>query len=396
MRKTVFHHIPKTGGTTMISILNQQVNVDEIASNKLFGMPAILVNKSQPKFKDLKNFPLIHGHFDATLFDEGFNDHFRFTILRRPIKRLYSLFNDWKNKSESDLAGAHDCELVIAEKAKKMDLYTFLEEMDFPEKTLFDNATVRQLSGKLKKFKIEEEDYDLAVKNLESMDFVCLLELFDLSLHFLFQELDIKSPNLIPKLNYRNYDRDLEINDKIKDACYWDEKLYRIGISLFHEKTKKIIHDSKPKPIISIPKVDQMDFKMSMGLKGVNWHEREGVGTDKVWRWTGPNRKSSFDINLNKNSKNYTIKIKIISVIDQEIVNNLNLYFNDNPIPWKLVGVEDGEQVIVGHIDPKLIHDNDDKIEIEVPYTISHHEVDPTIIDKRKKGVAITEISIAS
>ena len=86
----IFHHIPKTAGTTFRSILERQYNVDNIY--EIWGDKNLMIKnfKIIPQ-KDRFQYKLIYGHQALKLYDYV-NKPVVITMLRSPVDRIISLY----------------------------------------------------------------------------------------------------------------------------------------------------------------------------------------------------------------------------------------------------------------------------------------------------------------
>lgn len=393
--KIFFHHIPKTAGTTLIGYLNQRADIADIIKPNSFGVPPRDVREDDVRVhKDkIRTYNIIHGHFPVAHFNEDFSDYFRFTFIRNPLRRMVSLYNDWRSKSAESLKNAHPDDLIIHDISNSYDIVNFLKHRIYPITGLFDNAQVRLLSGAMEVDIVTSEHYKAAVKTLDQMDFVGITELFQSSLTHLFSRLGWEVPDTVLQSNKRKYNFDYELLDNatIVDAIKWDLQLYDYAMDRYNHFINARPEDIQNKSYqVDLYNNPTVRIDMSQGFDGIGWHVREGVGGEHIWRWTGPDLRSTLNMSIT-GSGSCKFQIGVISVIDQEILENANFYIGDTPLSWNLIGVVDGVQVIEGEIGG-LDQNIEGPLIIEVPYVISHHDIDEQITDKRKKGLAITFI----
>lgn len=80
----IFYHIPKTGGTTMTFLLNQQFGPENICRDNFY------YENEKRSVDDLGRFSFIRGHFFVNSNLKKIVKAKRITILRDPIDRIIS------------------------------------------------------------------------------------------------------------------------------------------------------------------------------------------------------------------------------------------------------------------------------------------------------------------
>jgi len=399
--KIAFHHIPKTAGTTLISILDQNYDLSEILPGKYFGKPArdVEVNDIITRGENIQKYSLIRGHFPAPGFDNIAKEYFRITVLREPTRRLFSLYNDWRSKTEQSLSNAHPHDVRAARLAKEYSISDFLKHRVHPITALFDNGQVRMLADCMSQNEINEEALDKAKATLDKMQLVGITEMLDCFLNILCEYCDWTYPDHYQSLNTRKYNlEELESIDKdiLFEYTKWDRRLYDYAKKLFNNKLNEHLDYLKSKQAIGVKQntKNSISLDMTQGFKCKGFHVREGLGGKHVWRWTGPSVSSTVSIRLVPHL-DYVINIDIISVIDQKIVDGLKIKFNNIDLNVKHIGIVENQQRVTAHINRDFIEeDKADELEIITPFTISHAQVQPETNDDRQKGIAITKIDI--
>ena len=86
----IFHHIPKTAGTTFRSILIRQYNQDKVYD--IWGDKKLIINNFKNMSKNRRyRYKLILGHQAFKLYDY-INNPLVITMLRSPVARVISLY----------------------------------------------------------------------------------------------------------------------------------------------------------------------------------------------------------------------------------------------------------------------------------------------------------------
>ncbi|MGM0543975.1 MAG: sulfotransferase family 2 domain-containing protein [Pseudomonadota bacterium] len=400
--KVLFHHIPKTAGTTLIAYLEQFFSISDTFPEEALGMLARDVRRSDiiANSEYISGFPLIHGHYAVTAFEPLAKGRVRFTFLREPSDRLLSLYNDWCTKSEESLATASAADRDTALAARSLSLVSFLSRTEWPVPALFDNAQVRLLSGRMDEPEIGKIALDEAIANLKAMDFIGLTEYFEISLSVLSSRLGLQRPEKVEPLNRAKRQKDLEKLSgqallEVERCTRYDKLLYEYACKLFDRQVSlmlsKSVIDKKSTTQAIMPAPTQYRLTMDMGFSGAGWHVREGIDSKRPWRWTGPDTESCVAFRL-ANERDYLVTLHIVSVIDQAIVDDITLFVHNEALNIKWLGVNDGEQLIAAIIPARLLSSSGNELVIKVPYTVSHASVQPETEDYRQKGVAITEV----
>ncbi len=247
-QKVVFLHIPKTAGMTFTSILKSLFPENEI-------FPAYQAFKLREDFEqNEKLYRLFAGHWDYSDIERFQAKPVVLTFLRDPIERMASQFYHLK-KSPDDA--------ITKNRLRPWDkrLVQLAKEMEFEKFCAFDDSEIdrmanlqtRHLCGKVSTPnpgpEKEKERADLigqAIQNIRQIEFVGIVEEFELSLKLFFRMFrlseempEYKSIN-INKVRPREINRAVfEENAVAKNRIELDRQLYETGKEIFYARLKE-------------------------------------------------------------------------------------------------------------------------------------------------------------
>ena len=132
-----FIHLPKNAGTTLISIIDNHFELEEICSTQLWWELTKISRKELLKYK------FFRGHFIYGIYNFLPSKPAYITMLRHPVERAISIYEFWRNTSnkwldkaiadyqlakEVDLNSANEIkkEINIYKKAKSLSFKDFL------------------------------------------------------------------------------------------------------------------------------------------------------------------------------------------------------------------------------------------------------------------------------
>lgn len=235
----IFLHIPKTAGTTLFNIINNQYNIEERMVyypidnpnfNKFLAQLKERLNEDQNKVK------VVYGHFPFGI-QKQINKSFSYiTMLRNPIERVLSTYYFIQRNFEHPLHS----------KVVDMNIKEFLTSNDeLIQKNVF-NVQTDFISGKY------PPNLQEAKKNLDQyFDIVGITEMFAESLFFIKEEfgwdnIELKSFNVTKnRPKYEQHSKD--IIELIEEKNELDFKLYQYGKKLFDKKMQSLNESEKEK-----------------------------------------------------------------------------------------------------------------------------------------------------
>ncbi|MBX9924458.1 MAG: sulfotransferase family protein [Rhabdochlamydiaceae bacterium] len=365
-----FLHIPKTGGTTIHTVLENQIHLNELYPPRKASMANIPVNHE-----------FVSGHFPfwfCAQLDPEFDQAFKFTILRDPVERVLSLLR-YTKKHRPNLRSMNldeIFELLIHNESHKNDMtqntISFLtSQPDLPEEDVLKNAK----------------------DTLNKLDFVVFLDNFEQDTKELFEALGIQwNTEFLPHTNTTEAEYvSPELLEKIKELNKLDIDLYE-----YAKKNKKTINStyqfssSSYKELLS--KKNHIDYEFSMPLKGSGWCFRENVDRFSaeypIYRWV-MDKPATINFNLEKNYA-YTMEFTA-----QPITPEIH--------PRVLIN---GVEIIAKRLDNKLfsryhceipsnlISDQETEITFFSPCSFQYNALYPEHADNRKLSFAVDSIQI--
>lgn len=262
-----FMHIPKTGGTTLRLLLEQQVSAEEIYPFRNTKHAIGPINEW-----------LVSGHFPYWFcknLDGDFEKAFKVTILREPVERYLSYLR-FRKKAAAEL---HDLESVLRLRQHPNIKY---------HRGLIDNALCRHLSAD----PLLEGEALLASakKTLQTLDCVILFESFTQDVIELFKRLGITLHETeIPRLNTTEKEAISEsLLAEVRELNELDIRLYEYARQNLHKKNSE--YKLRTQTFDNLVKLTQtVDYTFNLPLQGSGWNYRETLdikgGSLPICRW---------------------------------------------------------------------------------------------------------------
>lgn len=233
-QKITFLHIPKTGGTTIISLLDKNFDHSDIyhyysighTRDKTISDPfkrlekRLYTGNKKVKEKILQDFPpintsLVRGHFPIWFLkakDKDFDKAFIFTVLRDPIDRVLSHHRYWRDKYPANCVQASP--LLMPPNV--------MCRMLCSDPTLTGKALLAD-----------------AIKNLTRMDAILFFDRLDDDIEHLFSTLNLALPDEVEKRNTTSKTEswDEETLMKLREVNSLDIKLYKYAKKHYQRKS---------------------------------------------------------------------------------------------------------------------------------------------------------------
>jgi hypothetical protein len=215
----VFNHFPKTGGTTALQVMRQNLSSDDFS-------PHLAEHDVRIKPSRFSHYPMIAGHFSIVSHSAWGAGRLNITWLREPIRRILSTYIFWRQSPNVTPVTAKAKELSFA------DFVTYFQSSP----ALINNAYTHHFAGLSYEWSDSPDDrsslLEHAWHNLCCFDFVGRTEEMAASIRALCQHMDWCPPQMIPHLN-RSYSESLldQIDSKTMNILLrnneLDRELYR-------------------------------------------------------------------------------------------------------------------------------------------------------------------------
>lgn len=427
-----FVHVPKTGGTSLRALLEQYHSLDEIAPPDLLAQEAKKQGVSRSEIVRTEAVDRLSCFYAHTNFADFLRDDLvRVTVLRDPMKRLLSLQNHWRSWSNKEIKESPSSQEVkeIKVRSREMDLVDFVQ---IRHATVLRNFVNGMTKTMVTNYPIPEHVrlkgdalLEKALHNLEhKIAWVGITERFDESLIVLCDRLGYPVPRATQRLNVRKregYSDSGSEDPAITKALEYDRVVYQRGIEILdasldelRERHERYLADGRSltqcvDDDVAQRFVERSDAHrdelvggtMDMALRGIGWHEREGVGTPRVYRWTGPGTESTIEC-LIKTSDSYLVELGVVSVLGRSVLENTKFSINgvapeSVELDRKLINISrsrPARTVTLRFSGRPVSDDGFCRLLIETPSVCSHAEIDPSCGDRRPKGIAVCSWSI--
>jgi hypothetical protein len=239
MMLLIHHHIPRTGGTTLQSVLTEQYGQDEVlvipGTQPLSGMRRALTSPRRPRVRVLSTS---HPYGIGRLLGAQRT----MTMLRSPVDRVLSYVDYLRREPGRENSRWQELHLLACGSSIE-------EYLASGKDNEVNNWQVRLLSGAgaLPAFGGDHTALlDQARANLEDIDAVGLTERIGTSIEFFAQEFGWRSVTPV----HRNASGETEIAaryrlprpavDLIRDLNQADEQLYRAAVQLFECQARRL------------------------------------------------------------------------------------------------------------------------------------------------------------
>ena len=213
-------HLPKTGGTSIHSMLTSVFEKDQVCPERFNGFHAYTDD-------ELAQYDLFSAHMDFYSLTRVAQPAYTITLLREPKQRILSLYYFWKAQKHEHIE-RH--KLEGPRFAKSHSLLEFLRDLPAELAKDVDNAYVRNLLGRLVQgpkgvFPIEDNDaVRIAMRNLIRIDTVGFLDDIESITDEIFASLALPVPETLPKMRAReNFGKDDPNTEQVEEEELTDE-----------------------------------------------------------------------------------------------------------------------------------------------------------------------------
>ena len=225
----IFNHIAKTGGNSLLAICGYNLQPGGISPHLV--EPEILYTPAAR----FERYKLITGHFSVASQAGFCRDRYSMTLLRDPIRRIFSTYTFWRTEPNNPLTAV----------AKEMSFDGFVRYFAGSPGVIYNPYTFHFASPLDKSYPAYPADeaalLEAAKRNLAAFNFVGICEEFERSARLLSRELGWRLPEVIPFENRTSSgDRFTSIEPEtlalLHDCNRLDMELYDYAVRLFHDR----------------------------------------------------------------------------------------------------------------------------------------------------------------
>jgi hypothetical protein len=330
----VFHHIPKTAGSSFNQILRTLYRDDAVCD------AALDYELDEVAAGGLHRYGLFVGHFSFDAVRRHFGAAKRLTFLRDPVQRCISQYHNWHDASRYSGAwiGRNETNPEVIEALQmsaQMSLCEFVRTDNIVISDSAQNMMTRYLSRRVD-WKKERGYYDASLieeakHNLvEYFHFFGLTEQFDRSLLILAQTLGIRpwgrSEALLTNRNPKKasfnsgYEITAEEASTLHDYNLMDIELYEFAVREFDrrfdmsyrtliESAFEYLGDKDVRETGGVGDFYAFDMDTTDGARGLHFREfvRLPDGGEIVGRWTGLEPQAIWEIPLRTADDGYVV-----------------------------------------------------------------------------------------
>ena len=401
-----FLHIPKTGGVTLRSFLE-----DHYCNKEILFVDHVADLLKLP-LSEIKRKKLFFGHFGCFLPELLAQKLTIITLLREPISRVFSLY---KHMQRGVLSGNEFVNLNAS--IINLDFFDFLSNLDSSIMPLIINAQTAALAFddifdtfKPGRFATRDEIIEVltdesilrkALHRIETLDVVGITEDYNkfialvcFSMGWPIPKYDLDKlnadPNKISVLTISENER-----MKTHEFCKLDQVLYSRAREMLNDRYLSLTEDTIAieynKKMSLIEKKSFFNFGFENVILGTGWHAREFQSSGIAFRWTGPGNVSEMDISLDLH-KSYEITFFCAAYLES-VLSSMALHVNDVFIGLREIYPDysqcSTECIFIGRIDSAILGINAayTKLRFTLDSTVVPNDIDPKFCDDRSLGV---------
>lgn len=408
-----FVHIPKTGGTSLISVLDRFFSADRICPWQLWS--------DLPPSPDFGPYDLIRGHFGGGGLKRWLPGDTRLlTLLRDPAALVLSTFGHIRRE-----AGTR-----FHQQARQMQLGEFIA--DTQARTALDNRQTAFLSfdprsdpgsglalfapQSARRVALElagsggsvskAERLARAVATLEDCVWFGILERFEESMWLLARYFSAPPVGRLHHARDEARDRKQHLKQaaglrhEIDELTELDVALYEAALVRFEARlaaAKRHIDlgpDTSRNSLSALEPGDRLRYDFGSRLLGSGWHVREHKHPEgDYFRWTGPEPLSLLLLPWLSTGLE-ELRIRVVNGVDDQVIEAMTWRINEVPVvPEDLMGSGPVRE-FTAQVPVEARTDEQLRLEIRLPYTRRLSEAKTDTDDSREVGVAIHWVEV--
>lgn len=233
----IFNHFQKTGGISLLSVCRYNLDPSEIS-------PHLKDHEIRLKPAQFERYRLVAGHFSLLTHAEFCRSRYSMTLLRDPVRRIFSTYTYWRGSPEN---------YFYTLKAREFSFTDFVQY--FIDSVLINNHYVHHFAAigtDCPGYPADRKALLSAAKhNLAAFDFVGLCEEFGRSARLLCRELGWRVPPAIPHDNRSGSEASVESIEPqtlavLRERNQLDSELYDYAVQLFHAREASALAKFNP------------------------------------------------------------------------------------------------------------------------------------------------------
>lgn len=436
--RVVFVHVPKTAGTTLIQVIEQQFDECEIA--RWLYPPAVM--EAPPAFFIRHRY--FHGHVEYDVLRSRLVEPpIALTMLRQPIDRFLSQYGNHRRVTGDQVP---DVPADQFEEFRRTRLDEFL--MEPPPRVAPLAANFHDLQAKLLvtehdparahelvplhrsgRYVYPAPDLDAAKRALDAFAFVGLTERFQESLFLLAYTFGWLPWTEYRSLNVgadrpRSEELPRHLLDRIVDANRIDLELYDHGRLLFERRYERMSEELlerygrgehahlrpplSPDVVADLlethyerrfverqPAVPAHKVRFGAKISGRGWQTRQLDPVLGVYRWSGPGPRATLDLPISAPADAW-LRISVAMHITREVLDSLRVTVNEVAIDMHGRPSRTGGTILEGRLAQAVLarRPGRARIALEVARTVMACTIIPGNTDDRAVGIAVDWIEV--